>query len=64
MLHLSGTTQKMNSVLISFTIALMLSFLTGCGKKGPLYVPENPPKEAKVAPASEQPTQEKAQEQP
>jgi len=65
MLYLSVPTPKIKSAFILLAITLLFSFLSGCGKKGPLYLPEKPPEEAKVAPESQQQIpQEKAQEQP
>lgn len=65
MLYLSVATSKIKSAFMILTMALPLLFLSGCGKKGPLYLPEKPSEEAKVAPETEQPpSQEKAQEQP
>ncbi|QBZ83897.1 hypothetical protein GHNINEIG_01965 [Hydrogenovibrio crunogenus] len=62
--YLSVATQKKYSaVIVAFSIALMTSSLTGCGKKGPLYLPETPPEEAKVTPEPKQPPQEQETEQ-
>ncbi|MBD3612754.1 MAG: lipoprotein [Hydrogenovibrio crunogenus] len=63
--YLSVATQKKYSAfIVALSIALITTSLTGCGKKGPLYLPEKPPEEAKVAPEPKQPPQETEQEQP
>lgn len=65
MLYLSVPTPKIKSAFILLATTLLFLFLSGCGKKGPLYLPEKPSEEAKVAPESQQQIpQEKAQEQP